>query len=271
MTGHRLDAALVHGGLARSRGEAIELIKTGVVAINDVVARRPARRVNPTDRLAVARDGPAWVGRGARKLITAFEAFGAVSPAPWTVVGRRCLDVGASTGGFTQVLLDRGAAEVVALDVGRDQLAAAVRAHPRVRDVPGRSVRGIDPAELGGPFEVVVVDLSFISLQLVAADVAALLTPAGQAVLLVKPQFEIGRSGLGKNGLVRSPEDRAATIRGVSAAYRDVGLFPRAVEPTAFPGSTGNHEYLVWVTTRADLALPDDDAAAIAAVRRFEG
>ena len=159
----------------------------------------------------------------------------------------------------------------MALDVGRDQLAAELRADPRVVEISGRSVRDTSVTEIGGPVDAVVADLSFISLRLVVADIAALLAPQAQAILLIKPQFEVGRGRLGKHGVVRDASDRTAAVVGVLAACRAAGLYPRAVEPTGVPGSTGNHEYLGWVTTRADLALPDDEAAAAHAVRTFEG
>ncbi|QQS00944.1 MAG: TlyA family RNA methyltransferase [Austwickia sp.] len=271
MSDQRLDVALVARGLARSRGAAADLVKRGAVLVNDAAVRRPAHPVRPGDELRVESAGPEWVGRAARKLVAAFDAFGGVEPEPWSVGGQRCVDVGASTGGFTQVLLDRGAASVVALDVGRDQLAGALRSDPRVIEMSGRSVRGIVPSEVGGPFGVLVADLSFISLRLVATDLAGLVAPGGQGVLLVKPQFEVGRARLGKSGVVRRAAERIDAVAGVLEAYRAAGLFPRAVTPTRVPGGSGNHEYLVWVTTRAEFALPDDTAAAAHAVRSFEG
>lgn len=271
MTRRRLDAALVERGLARSRGVAVEVIRSGGVRVNDVVVDRPSRLVGAEDDLQVSGGGPAWVSRAADKLQTAFDVFGAIGPDPWTVVGKSCVDVGASTGGFTQVLLRHGAAEVVALDVGHDQLAEPLRADPRVREVSGRSVRGIEASSIGGPFPALVADLSFISLRLVAADLAGLLADPGNGVLLVKPQFEVGRGGLGKNGVVKDPRARARAVRGVLDACRDVHLFPRCVAPTRVPGHMGNQEYLVWVTTQADFALPDHEAAAADAVRTGEG
>lgn len=267
----RLDAALVARGLARSRGDAGELVRAGSVECNGAVARKPAQQVAEADTLRVTDRQVRRVGRAAYKLEAAFALFGAVTPDPWSVTGRRCLDVGASTGGFTQVLLEHGAAHVVALDVGHDQLAPALRADPRVTDVSGRTIRDLDVAAVGGPFANVVADLSFISLRLVAPDLARAVAPGGQGVLLVKPQFEVGRTRLGKAGVVRDPAERVAAVVGVLGAVRVAGLHPRAVAPTGVPGGTGNHEYLVWVTTRADLAHDDDEAAAADAVRRFEG
>lgn len=271
MTRQRLDAALVARGLARSRGAATELIRAGAVLVDGLLAHRPAQLVDADTRLELTHRPAGWVGRAAHKLLVAFEVFGAVDPAPWTVAGRHCLDVGACTGGFTQVMLERGAARVVALDVGHDQLAPTLRADPRVEEVSGVSIRGVEATALGGPFDAVVADLSFISLRLVVPEIAAQIGPEGQAVLLVKPQFEVGRGRLGKNGVVKNPADRVSAVAGVLAACRAAGLAPRAVVPTGVPGSTGNHEYLGWVTRRADLALTDDEAAAADAVRTFEG
>lgn len=271
MNAQRVDAALVARGLARSRGAAVDLVRAGSVLVNGAPVRRPAHPVAATDDVRVVETGPAWVGRAAAKLVAAFDAFGDITPEPWRVDGRRCVDVGASTGGFTQVLLDRGAARVAALDVGHDQLAAELRADRRVEEFSGRSVRGIVAADIGGPFDALVADLSFISLRLVAADLAGLIVPGGQAVVLVKPQFEVGRSRLAKSGVVRRPADRVDAVRGVLDAVRAAGLSPRAVIPSPVAGSAGNHEYLLWIMTRAQFALDDHEAAAAHAVRTFEG
>lgn len=266
----RLDAELVARGLARSRGAAAELLRAGAVQVNGSPARKAAQPVADADVLTVDA-GPQRVGRAGYKLDAAFEAFGTSAPEPLDVRGRRCLDVGACTGGFTQVLLERGAAHVTALDVGHGQLAPELAADPRVVDAPGRNVRDLSPSEVGGPFDVVVADLSFISLRLVLPSLAGLLRPDGQGVLLIKPQFEVGRAGLGKHGIVTDLAARRTAIVDVATAARSLGLPPRAVAPTGVPGGGGNHEYLLWVTRRAQLALADDEAAARAAVRGFEG
>ncbi len=256
----RLDAVLVERGLARSRGDARDLVREGAVRLNGAPAGKPSAPVAVGDDVSVA-DRAIWVGRGARKLDAAFEAFGGARIDPLSASGLRCLDAGASTGGFTQVLLQRGAAHVVALDVGHGQLVGELARDPRVTNAEGVTVRDVDPAALGGPFDLVVADLSFISLRVVAADLSRLTSARGQGVWLVKPQFEVGRRALGKRGLVTDPVEHREALRGVLDAARQVGLPPRSVVPSPVTGATGNREYLLWVCRRPDLALPDTDAA----------
>lgn len=244
---------LVRRGLARSRGHARDLIAAGQVRADGIPATKASAPVTPGTVLQLADETPSWVGRGAGKLLAALEQFGA---AGLRVAGRRCLDVGAGTGGFTQALLHHGAAHVVALDVGHGQLAAALRADPRVTERSGTNIRniGADPAAvtaLGGPFDLVVADLSFISLRLVVGTLAGLTDPDGDLVLLVKPQFEVGRARLGKGGLVRSDPLRLQAVRGVVAAADAVGLGLADFMPSPVPGTTGNREYLGWWTPRS--------------------
>jgi 23S rRNA (cytidine1920-2'-O)/16S rRNA (cytidine1409-2'-O)-methyltransferase len=225
---------------------------------------------------------PDWVGRGARKLDGLLDDLAAsdvpdardrppegTSPegtshegtgertaadqdepgyAGLRVRGRRCLDAGASTGGFTQVLLDRGAREVVAIDVGHDQLAEVLRRDPRVLDRPGTSVRGLAADDVGGPVDLLVADLSFISLQVVLPDLVGLVQPGGDLVLLVKPQFEVGRRRLGSGGVVRSPALRAEAVQAVAETALGLGLVVRAVRASRWPGPSGNVEYFLWLT-----------------------
>jgi 23S rRNA (cytidine1920-2'-O)/16S rRNA (cytidine1409-2'-O)-methyltransferase len=248
----RLDAELVRRGLARSRGHARELIDAGQVSIGGDTARKPATQVRPGDELTVRAAGPVWVSRAAYKLVGALEAFG---PLGLTPEGKRCLDVGASTGGFTQVLLHHGAAEVVALDVGHGQLVPVLVGDPRVRDLSRTTVRGLQPDDVGGPVDLLVADLSFISLTLVLADMAGLLRSDGDAVVLVKPQFEVGRSRLGKGGVVRDQGDRAWAVTEVARAAIATGLHPRAAARSPIEGGEGNAEYLLWLTPRAAESL----------------
>jgi 23S rRNA (cytidine1920-2'-O)/16S rRNA (cytidine1409-2'-O)-methyltransferase len=248
----RLDLELVRRGLARSRGHARELVEAGQVSI----AGRPATKVSTPvaagTSIAVHAEGPHWVGRAAYKLVGAIEAFG---PQGLRVSGRRCLDVGASTGGFTQVLLHHGAASVVALDVGHGQLVPELAADPRVDDRPRTTIRGLQPAEIGGVVDLLVADLSFISLTLVLDTCAGLLADSGDAVVLVKPQFEVGRERLGKGGIVRHQGDRAWAITEVGRAAVAAGLHPRAVAASPIQGGDGNAEYLLWLTPRADESM----------------
>jgi 23S rRNA (cytidine1920-2'-O)/16S rRNA (cytidine1409-2'-O)-methyltransferase len=244
----RLDAELVRRGLARSRGHARELVDAGLVEVRGHRAAKPSAPVTPADEVAVRDTGPTWVSRAAHKLVGALEVF---APLGLTVEGRRCLDVGASTGGFTQVLLHHGAAHVVALDVGRDQLAAVVAGDPRVTERSQTTVRGLVPEEIGGEVDLLVADLSFISLTLVLGTFAGLLREDGDAVVLVKPQFEVGRTRLGKGGIVRDQGDRAWAITEVTRAAVAAGLHPRALAPSPIRGGEGNAEYLLWLTPRA--------------------
>ncbi len=233
-------------GLARSRGHARELIEEGTVRIDDAVASKASHSVDETTSLSVEADRPHWVSRAAAKLVEAFTAFG---PRGLTARGRRCLDVGASTGGFTQVLLHEGARQVTALDVGHGQLVPQISSDPRVEERSGTTIRGVAAEQLGGRFDLVVADVSFISLTLLLGTLAALVERSGDVVVLVKPQFEVGRERLGKNGVVRSAADRAWAITEVAAAAIDAGLFPRGLAASPLLGSEGNAEFLLWLGT----------------------
>lgn len=241
----RLDLELVRRGLARSRGHARALIDAGDVSIGGKPAAKPATPVGADQHIEVREEGPRWVSRAAYKLVGALEAFG---PAGLTVAGKRCLDVGASTGGFTQVLLHHGAAHVVALDVGHGQLVPELAADARVTDRSRTTVRGLSADEVGGAVELLVADLSFISLTLVLDTFRGLLLDTGEAMVLVKPQFEVGRTRLGKGGIVRTQGDRAWAVTEVARAAVAAGLHPRALARSPIEGSEGNAEYLLWLT-----------------------
>lgn len=250
MTGgsHRLDAELVHRGLARSRAQARQLLDSGSVLLDGVAQRKPSTPVDPSSVLSLTDEPAAWVGRAAYKLLGALRTFGP----GLSVHGRRCLDVGAGTGGFTQVLLRAGALEVVSLDVGHGQLSALVAADPRVTPCPGRNIRDVAPGDLGDAFDVVVADLSFISLLLVLEPLAAQCRPDADLVVLVKPQFEVGRERLGRSGVVSSPSEHARVLRQVSRTGAECGLGTRGLAPSPLRGSGGNQEYLLWLTPRRD-------------------
>lgn len=243
----RLDRLLVDRGLARSRGQARELVGDGLVTVGGVVVRKAGTSVAVDAPVAVDPSAPRWVGRAAAKLHGALETLGDDAP---RVAGARCIDLGASTGGFTQVLLERGARHVVALDVGHDQLAPSLRDDPRVTDRSGTSLRGLRPEDVGGPFAVVVGDLSFISLRLVLPEIAALLAPDGDALLLLKPQFEVGRGRLGARGVVREASRRREAVLLVVHDALALGLQALAVLPSGLRGAEGNHEYVVHATAR---------------------
>jgi len=240
----RLDAELVRRGLARSREQAAELIAAGRVAVGGQVASKPATQVARDTAVTVADDadaGPQYVSRGGHKLAGALAAFDG-----FDVKGKRCLDAGASTGGFTDVLLRAGAAHVVAADVGYGQLAWSLRTDERVTVLDRVNVRSLDPALVAPPPQVVVADLSFISLSLVLPALAACAAPDADFALMVKPQFEVGRGRVGAGGVVRSPEDRAAAVRSVCDTAWSLGLGVRGVTASPLPGPSGNVEYFVW-------------------------
>ena len=235
----RLDQALVERGLAPSRARAQSLILAGVVRVDGELADKAGRAVAAGARIEVIGPDHPWVSRGGVKLAAALDAFG-VDPA-----GKRCLDAGASTGGFTHVLLERGAAQVVAVDVGRGQLDWRLATDPRVIVMDGVNVRLLSPADVPGPFAVVTVDVSFISLRLVLPTLAAVLAPDGDLVALVKPQFEAGREQVGKGGVVRDPGVREAAIVAVIEAAAALGLACRGRIPSPIAGPAGNVEELV--------------------------
>lgn len=241
----RLDQALLDRGFAPSRARAQSLILAGVVRVDGAVADKAGRPVDREATITVDAPDHPWVSRGGVKLAAALDAF-SIDPA-----GRRCLDVGASTGGFTHVLLERGAASVVAVDVGKGQIDWRLRQDPRVEVRDGVNARFLSPADLPGLFELVVVDVSFISLRLVLPALQPLLAPRGQIVALVKPQFEVGRGQVGKGGVVRDPAAREAAIAGVIAAADQLGLRLRGRIASPLPGPAGNVEELVWLTPSA--------------------
>lgn len=237
----RLDAALVRRGAARSRAQAAQAVAEGRVRVDGIRAVKPAQRVASDADLSV-QDPDHYVARSAHKLLAALDGF-AIDPA-----GRLALDLGASTGGFTQVLLERGAREVIALDVGHDQLVPELRADPRVRVVEGVNARDLDPASLAavaGTAEapsLVVADLSFIPLAPVLPAIAAVAAARADVVVLVKPQFEVGRV---RGGVVRDRAQRHGAVRAVGATAAESGLTAVGVLSSPITGSAGNQEYLL--------------------------
>jgi 23S rRNA (cytidine1920-2'-O)/16S rRNA (cytidine1409-2'-O)-methyltransferase len=248
----RLDAELVRRGLARSREQAAELVHAGRVRVGGQTASKPATAVDPGTPLVVADSptGPDYVSRGGHKLAGALDAF-----ADLRVEGRRCLDAGASTGGFTDVLLRRGAASVVAVDVGYGQLAWSLRTDERVTVVDRTNVRSLTPEQIGGPADLVVADLSFISLGLVLPALAACSARGGDLLPMVKPQFEVGRGQVAAGGVVRDPALRARAILDVAAAAATLGYGVAGVTASPLPGPSGNVEYFLWL--RQDAPPPD--------------
>jgi len=250
----RADVALAARGLARSRTEGAALIRAGQVLLDGRPVRRPSDRVAADATLRLRDPGPRYVSRAAHKLVSALEAFPDVA-----VAGRRALDAGASTGGFTQVLLERGAERVAAVDVGHDQLAPTVRADPRVLVREGLNVRDLTAEDIDGPVDLVVSDLSFISLRLVLAPLAGVCRPGAELLLMVKPQFEVGRRALPRTGVVTDPDARRDAVVGVAAAALGAGLAPRGLARSGLAGQDGNAEFFLRLR-RPDATAADGTA-----------
>ncbi|MBG0823974.1 TlyA family RNA methyltransferase [Planomonospora sp. ID91781] len=265
----RLDSELVRRKLARSREQAAQLIEAGRVTIGGRTAAKPATQVDTASAIVVteAEEGPDYVSRGAHKLVGALAAFG---PEGLSVRGRRCLDAGASTGGFTDVLLREGAAHVLAVDVGYGQLAWSLRTDERVTVMERVNVRDLTPEMVGEAPTLVVGDLSFISLRLVLPALAACAAPEADFAMLVKPQFEVGRERVGAGGVVRDPVLRAQAVRDVAEAAQALGLVVRGVTASPLPGPSGNVEYVIWLG-KGEGAPPVEDIDAEIARAVAEG
>jgi 23S rRNA (cytidine1920-2'-O)/16S rRNA (cytidine1409-2'-O)-methyltransferase len=258
----RLDAELVRRGLARSREHAASLVAAGQVRVPGRATVKAATQVDAGEAIQVAEDeGERYVSRGGHKLAGAFAVF---EPRGLQVTGRRCLDAGASTGGFTDVLLRRGAAEVVCVDVGYGQLAWSLQTDDRVEIRDRTNVRALENDPVDPPVDLVVADLSFISLRIVLPALVRCTTPRADLVLMVKPQFEVGRERLGAGGVVREPELRAAAVAEVAeAAYVDHGLGVVGVTASPLPGPMGNVEYFLWLRPGAPAVDPAEIQRAV--------
>jgi 23S rRNA (cytidine1920-2'-O)/16S rRNA (cytidine1409-2'-O)-methyltransferase len=254
----RVDTELVRRGLARSRQQAAELIGAGRVSIDGMPAAKPATAVTVDARLTVTgSDERGWVSRGAHKLIGALDAFGV------EVDGRRCLDAGASTGGFTEVLLDRGAREVVAADVGYGQLAWSLRSDSRVTVLERTNVRALTPEIVGGAVDLIVADLSFISLATVLPALVSCASADADIVPMVKPQFEVGRDRVGPGGVVSDPGVRADAVLSVARRAAELDWHTVDVTSSPLPGPSGNVEFFLRLRARTDDPLrgaPLEDA-----------
>ncbi len=238
----RLDAELVRRELSRSRDAAADLIESRSVLVNGIPATKPATMVDAETSIKLMGKRDDFVSRGGHKLAGALDAFSGV-----VVEGRRCLDAGASTGGFTDVLLRRKAAHVVAVDVGYGQLAWALRQDTRVSVLDRTNIRHLTGEIIGEPIDVVVADLSFISLTLVLPALAAVSKPDADFVVMVKPQFEVGRERLGAGGVVRDVALRKSAVIDVAGSAYDVGLGTMGVVASPLPGPAGNVEYFLWL------------------------
>ena len=242
----RLDAELVRRGLARSREQAATLIADGRVTVGGQAATKPATAVDVATALLVTpHAGPSYVSRGGHKLAGALDAFG------YDPAGRRALDAGASTGGFTDVLLARGAEHVVAVDVGYGQLAWSLQSDDRVTVVDRTNVRSLTPDAIGGLVDLVVADLSFIPLRLVLPALVGCGAPHVDLLPMIKPQFEVGKDRLPSGGVVRDPALRADAVRAVALDAQRLGLGVRGVAASPLPGPSGNVEYFLWLSAGA--------------------
>ena len=256
----RLDAELVRRGLARSREHASELIAEGRVKVSGAVASKPATGIT-TDVAIVVRedpDRPEYVSRGGHKLAGALAAF---ADHGVVVEGKRCLDAGASTGGFTDVLLRHGAREVVAVDVGYGQLAWSLQSDDRVVVHDRTNIRELTLDLVGDPVDLVVGDLSFISLELVLDPLISVTSPDGELALMVKPQFEVGKDRVGKGGVVRDLALRAEAVTAVADAAARRGWGAVAVTTSPLPGPSGNVEFFLLLR-HGPASIGADDIAA---------
>ncbi|HLO03263.1 MAG TPA: TlyA family RNA methyltransferase, partial [Symbiobacteriaceae bacterium] len=232
----RLDQALASRGLVPSRERAQEAIKAGMVLVNGRPATRSAQPVTETDELQVTGDPIGYVGRGGLKLEAALDAF-FIDP-----TGQVCLDVGASTGGFTECLLRRGASQVFALDVGRDQLHPSLRSDERIVVMEETDIRSLESLPVAPT--LITVDVSFISLKHVLEPIGRLAAPEATVIALIKPQFEVGPGKVDRKGIVRDPHLMGAAIEGVVEAATTLGWLPGRVIPSPIKGTEGNLEYL---------------------------
>jgi 23S rRNA (cytidine1920-2'-O)/16S rRNA (cytidine1409-2'-O)-methyltransferase len=257
VAGTRLDSLLVDRGLFESRARAARAVESGNVLVGDPgePAQKPGQRV-PADVAIEVTGEPQLASRGGEKLTAALDAL-ALDPS-----GRRCLDVGASTGGFTDVLLRRGARHVVALDVASGELHPRLRDDPRVTVVDRSNAREVVPAKLPYRPDLLVADVSFISLTKVLPSVLACAADEFDCLALVKPQFEVGRERLGKGGVVRDPDDRRSALVAVGEAARELGFSVLGFASSGLPGPAGNQETFVWLAPSARGGVDDIEAAA---------
>lgn len=241
----RLDAELVARGIARSRERAKEMIKSGAVSVNGVTAKKPSDEVSAADGICSS-EQERYVGRGALKLEKAAAEFGL------DFTGLVCMDIGASTGGFTEFMLDHGAAKVFAVDVGHDQLADSLRCDERVVNMEGTDIRTITPEDIGGCADFICADVSFISLTKIISGLSTLLKENGRAAVLIKPQFEAGKQDIGKRGVVKDRRVHIRVLSELDEAFRMSGLVPVSYTFSPVKGGSGNIEYLAELRKTAD-------------------
>ena len=241
MTRRRIDAELADRGLFASREQARAAVLAGEVRVGGEVVTKAGYQVTSESEITVA-EKQRYVSRGGQKLASALDEFGL------DVTGVRAVDVGASTGGFTDCLLQRGASHVVALDVGYGQLAWSLRTDDRVTSVERTNIRSVDPTQLGAPFDLAVIDVSFISLRTVLPHVSVLLGKNGELVALVKPQFEAGKGRVGKKGVVKDAAVHIDVLQGAVQTACDAGMAVRGLTFSPIKGPEGNIEFWMWAS-----------------------
>lgn len=239
MSRERLDEALVARGHYPTRSRARDAVKRGTVKVDGIIATKPAQPIAPDAILAIADEARSYVARSALKLKHALDHF-KLSPK-----GLDCLDIGASTGGFSEVLLERGAVHVTAIDVGHDQFAAPLRADPRVTLWEGLNARDLTCGHVKAPLRFIVCDVSFISLKLALPPALALAEPGARLVALIKPQFEAGREAVGKDGIVKSETLRQRICDDIASWLEGQGWVRIGLTPSPLQGGSGNTEYLI--------------------------
>jgi len=235
----RLDLRVVALGMAESRQRARALVMAGKILVNGVLVDKPGAVVSMSDPIRMRGEDIPYVSRGGLKLAAALAAFDV------SVSGRVCLDVGASTGGFTDCLLQHGAAHVHAVDVGYGQLAWKLREDPRVTVVERTNIRLMDPSVLRCPVDLATIDTAFISLKIVVPAVLRFMKPEGVLLALIKPQFEVGKGNVGKGGVVRDAGLHAQVIETLSTFFEEIGLIPEGVIPSPLLGPKGNREFVI--------------------------
>lgn len=257
MDEQRLDSAISERGLARSREKARAMIKAGRVSVDGRVVKKAATAVGENSRIEIAAaPEDRWASRGALKLLSVLDLW---EPQGLSLAGKRVLDAGASTGGFSDVCLDRGAKKVYAVDVGHDQLIARLAEDPRIKNLEGTNIRELDRHMLDGEaVDLMVGDLSFISLKLVLPVIAQCVREGADLLPMVKPQFEVGKERLSRTGVVKSPELRAEVTLDIARCAADLGLSTLGVVASALPGPSGNVEYFLWLRADAGAQAPSE-------------
>ncbi len=255
----RADVALVARGLAESREKAQALVMAGLVYLGEVRVDKPSVKIAPEEELTVRDAGRRYVSRGALKLEKGLRVF-SVDPA-----GRTCLDLGASTGGFTDVLLQHGAAKVYAVDVGYGQLAWKLRTDERVVNLERTNLRYVTAEQIPEPLDLAVMDVSFISIRLVLPAVKELLKPGADYICLIKPQFEAGREEVGKKGVVRDSAVHEEVVRGILDFATSIGFTVMGLDYSPIKGPEGNIEYICHLKNGAYPAAVIDPAAVVKA------